>query len=54
MATKFHTIVALSDKTQLEYDTFAESKSLANKAIIKLFSYRKVKSIHTDNSCQVN
>ena len=45
MSVKFHTIVCLSDKTAIEYDVFATSKSQANKSVLAYFGYRGIKSI---------
>ena len=50
MSVKFHTIVELSDKTAIEYDVFAESKSKANKSVLSFFGYRSVKSIKSMRS----
>jgi len=47
MSVKFNTIVSLSDKTAIQYSIYAESKAMANKAVIKLFGYRKVLTIQT-------
>lgn len=48
MSVKFHTIVELSDKTAIEYDVFANSKSMANKSVLALFGYRSIKSIKSN------
>jgi len=50
MSVKFHTIVCLSDKTAIEYDTFATSKSQANKSVLAFFGYRGVQSIQSQRA----
>lgn len=45
MAVKYHVIVSLSDKTSIEYDEFAVSKTASCKSILSRFGFRKVKSI---------
>ena len=50
MSVKFRTIVELSDRTAIEYDVFAESKSKANKSVLSFFGYRSVKSIKSMRS----
>lgn len=45
MSVKFHTIVELSDKTAIEYDTFATDKTQANKSVLAFFGYCKVQAI---------
>lgn len=50
MSVKFHTIVYLSDKTAIEYDVFATSKSQANKSVLAFFGYRGIKSIKSQQA----
>lgn len=45
MSVKFYTIVCLSDKTAIEYETFATDKVNANKSVLAYFGYRGIKSI---------